>query len=247
MSMNEYINSSVGQIRDEEILVPVMDRESVFDLLSVARNHGDWNRLLVLQGMLVGYASGQYFDIFPPVDDEVFVDAGAFDGQTESEILKWGGSNIKRIYAFEADPANFEQCKTYYEEHGLTEKVTFIGKGLWKEHAIMRIGNGQRSAGSQISSEGKNEIEVTTLDDEIGDENITFIKMDIEGAELNALKGAKRTIVKYKPRLAICIYHKPEDIYEIPEYILSIVPEYRFWIRHYATDGSETVLYARCL
>ncbi len=246
-SINEYVNGHVGQIGDEEILVPAMDRESIYDFLTVARNHGDWNRLMLPQyDMLVGFAGGQYFDIFSPVENEIFIDAGAFDGQTELEILKWGGSNIKRIYAFEADPANFEQCKAYYEEHGLTEKVKFIGKGLWKEHAVMRIGNGQCSAGSQVSSDGKNEIEVTTLDDEAGDEKITFIKMDIEGAELNALKGAKKTIVKYKPRLAICIYHKPEDICEIPEYIRSIVPEYRFWVRHYATNEWETVLYAKC-
>lgn len=76
---------------------------------------------------------------------------------------------------------------------------------------------------------------------------MTFIKMDIEGSELNVLKDARKTIMKYKPRLAICIYHKPEDIYEIPEYILSIVPEYRFWIRHYSSYTWETALYAECL
>lgn len=247
-SEEEYQDGSAGGIENDEVLVPAMDRQSIYDFLAVARNHGDWSRLLVPQyGMLVGFAAGQYFDVFSPVENEIFVDAGAFDGRTELEILKWGDSNIKKIYAFEADPANFDQCLAYYEEHGLTETVTFIGKGLWHEHAVMKIGNGQSSAGSRISGDGMNEIEVTTLDSEVGDEKITFIKMDIEGSELNALKGARATIMKNRPRLAICIYHKPEDICEIPEYILSVVPEYRFWIRHYATNEWETVLYARCL
>ncbi len=70
--------------------------------------------------------------------------------------------------------------------------------------------------------------------------------MDVEGAELKSLIGAKNTIIKNKPRLAICVYHKPEDICEIPEYILSLVPEYKFYLRHYSSINWETVLYASC-
>ncbi|MBQ6133871.1 MAG: FkbM family methyltransferase [Lachnospiraceae bacterium] len=68
--------------------------------------------------------------------------------------------------------------------------------------------------------------------------------MDIEGAEYKALKGAEKTIRKYKPRLAICVYHKPNDIVRLGGLILRMVLEYRFWIRHYTADFCETVLYA---
>lgn len=68
--------------------------------------------------------------------------------------------------------------------------------------------------------------------------------MDIEGSELKALEGAKATIMKNHPRLAICIYHKPMDVIEIPFYIQKLVPEYKFYIRHYASNMWETVLYA---
>ncbi|MFI3174418.1 MAG: FkbM family methyltransferase [Bacillota bacterium] len=68
--------------------------------------------------------------------------------------------------------------------------------------------------------------------------------MDIEGAELVALQGGEQTIKKYKPKLAICIYHKPEDVIELFAYIKNLVPEYKFYIRHYSNTQTETVLYA---
>ena len=70
--------------------------------------------------------------------------------------------------------------------------------------------------------------------------------MDVEGAELKSLMGARETIIKNRPRLAICVYHKPEDLYEIPGYILSLVPEYKFLLRHYSSSNAETILYAYC-
>lgn len=87
-------------------------------------------------------------------------------------------------------------------------------------------------------------IPVTTVDNELKSEKVTFIKMDIEGAELESLKGCKRTILNNKPKLAICVYHKPEDIWEIPSIILEYFSEYKLYLRHYSFAGSETVLYA---
>lgn len=73
-----------------------------------------------------------------------------------------------------------------------------------------------------------------------------MIKMDIEGSELRALEGAKQLIQKYKPRLAICIYHRPEDVTDILQYIRTLVPEYKLYIRHHAINQCETVVYAVC-
>jgi hypothetical protein len=80
--------------------------------------------------------------------------------------------------------------------------------------------------------------------DSIIDDKITFIKMDIEGAEYNAILGAHNTITKYRPKLAISIYHKPEDIWEIPSLILKMNPEYKLYLGHYSIAAAETVLYA---
>jgi hypothetical protein len=76
------------------------------------------------------------------------------------------------------------------------------------------------------------------------EELVTFIKMDIEGSEYNALIGAADTIKKYKPKLAISIYHKPEDIIEILKLLLNMNQDYKFWIRHYSMAWFDTVLYA---
>ena len=84
---------------------------------------------------------------------------------------------------------------------------------------------------------------MTALDVCVSDP-VTFIKMDIEGAELEALKGSSKIIKKYMPKLAISLYHKKDDILEIPLYIKELVPEYKLYIRHYSNAGVETVLYA---
>ena len=90
---------------------------------------------------------------------------------------------------------------------------------------------------------GSSEIEVTSLDDTITGK-VSFIKMDIEGSEMDALKGAKETIQKNHPKLAICIYHSNEDMLRIPEFIHELVPEYELYIRAHTMGIAETVLYA---
>ena len=88
------------------------------------------------------------------------------------------------------------------------------------------------------------EIEVRKLDDMLRDRKVTFLKMDIEGSELAALRGAERIIREQRPKLAICVYHKPEDMWEIPGFILNCHPDYKLYLRHYSISYTETVLYA---
>jgi hypothetical protein len=87
-------------------------------------------------------------------------------------------------------------------------------------------------------------IEANTLDNIIGEDKATFIKMDIEGAELNAIHGCVSVITQHKPKLAISVYHKKEDIYIIPILLKQFLPSYRFYLRHYTDTAADTVLYA---
>lgn len=194
-------------------------------------------------GLWVGICGDQYFDIFAPQEDEIIVDAGAFDGTTEKEFFEWGGERIKKIYAFEMDPANGKQCMEFYQRNNL-DKVVFINKGTGSKEEIVHLDDS--SAGGRGATKGSGTIaaKITTIDSVVKDDRVTFIKMDVEGAELESLKGAAKTIKRNKPRLAICIYHKDFDSYELVRYIHSLVPEYRFRVRHYTSVFWETVLYA---
>lgn len=105
-------------------------------------------------------------------------------------------------------------------------------------------GNSSDSKVAESPVESNTTVKGISIDSFLKNENITFIKMDIEGSELNALKGAEETIRKNKPKLAVCIYHRPEDITDIQDYLMELVPEYQFGIRHYTDHAFETVLYA---
>lgn len=188
----------------------------------------------------------QYFDLqaLERQEDEVFVDAGCLDCTTDLDFVEWCQGSYKHIYAFEPDAKSYEKCVNIAGEKGI-QKLTIVNKGLWEGTARLGFGhNNSNLALSKIEEKGEDEIETVALDDFLEGERVSFIKMDIEGAELSALKGAENTIKMYKPRLAISIYHKVNDFIDIPEYLLSIVPEYKFYVRHYSCYKFETVLYA---
>lgn len=189
--------------------------------------------------MLIGVVGLQYFDVFPPKKDEIFVNAGAFHGETDIDFVKWTNGLYKKIYAFEPMKENVEICKKNYRENGISNIEIFC-KGTWSETGFISFTEGENQG--CIDEHGYNQIETIRIDDVVGG-GITFVKMDIEGAELKALQGARETILRNRPRMAICIYHKSEDLYEIPHYLLSLVPEYRFMVRQYTSMNWETVLY----
>ncbi|MBQ8108193.1 MAG: FkbM family methyltransferase [Ruminococcus sp.] len=186
----------------------------------------------------------QYFDddVVSLSDNEVLVDCGAFDGDSVisfvNELERTGGSYSK-IYAFEADERNTEKMQENLSGY---DNVNIVAKGVWDTVGELRFSN----AGTTNSAigEGETVIAVTTIDDTVGDDRVTFIKMDIEGSELKALQGAEKTIRSNRPRLAICVYHKPEDLITIPRYIKQLIPDYRLYMRNYSSAGVEAVIYA---
>ena len=183
----------------------------------------------------------QYFDLpaLPHAKDEVFVDCGCLDGQTSSAFIRWAGDDYKKIYAFEPDPAQIQKCRDFFSD----KKGEVFELGTWNEKCQLHF-NGFLEGSSKIDGSGEISINVDRIDHILNDQIPTFIKMDIEGAEKNALIGAENLIKAHHPKLAISIYHKPEDIYEIPLLLLEYNPNYVFYIRHYSVAASETVLYA---
>lgn len=188
-----------------------------------------------------------YFDpdIIKLQDNEVFVDAGALNLETSLRFMEECQKNHilhYKIHAFEPDRKSCEQCGRMLKNMP-DANITIYNAGLWSGDTTLyftETGN----AASRISEEETGaSIQTAALDHCISDP-VTFIKMDIEGAELEALKGSREIIKKYRPRLAISAYHKKEDLVELPSYIKELVPEYKLYIRHYSNAAIETVLYA---
>jgi FkbM family methyltransferase len=180
-------------------------------------------------------------------DSEVFVDAGLYYGGTTEEFLRWCNGAFRRIYGFEIDPANFQKVRP---DLLARPDITLMQKGLWSRALEARATLGF-AAGSKVGgdgSEGSDVVSLVSLDEVFAslplDEYPTFIKMDVEGAEKEALTGAARVIGTARPKLAVCVYHKPEDIYELPRIIQCFNADYRFTLKHHSPYRWDTVLYA---
>lgn len=185
----------------------------------------------------------QYFDLpyLTLTDNEVFVDAGGFNGDTTLQFIKATDNKYKKIYVFEPNKILADDCRKKLSN---VMNCTVIQKGVWNDKQVLRFI--EDDEGSRIVDEVEKitEIETITIDEILNGEQATYIKMDVEGAEMNALKGAKKTICKYKPKLAISVYHKRDDIWKIPMLLLQYNPEYKFYLRVYSFTGNDTVLYA---
>ena len=180
----------------------------------------------------------QYFENFLDLskDDEVFVDVGGFDGFTSQVFIK-KCPEFRAVYFFEPDEKNFLVAKNKLREY---DNVHLMQMGLSDKKEILRFSSG--GSVSAITEDGDIDIHVDALD-ELIDDAVTFIKMDIEGAESIAIDGARNTILKNHPRLAICVYHKDADFWKIPEQIFSIRSDYNIYLRHYTEGVSETVMF----
>ena len=201
----------------------------------------DNKNIVVLYGHEDKKYNNQYFDYkeyYKPYG--IFIDAGCFDGQTSIKFAKWCNNKYSKIYAFEPEKNNFEICKDNLMN---LKNVELINAGLGSYVGTAYFCSDNKSS-SYISENGQTKIEITTIDETVVYENVSFIKMDIEGAELDALKGASKTIMRDKPLCAISVYHRPGDVFEVARYLKSLVSEYRFKIRHYNMNMAETVLYA---
>lgn len=188
----------------------------------------------------------QYFDLPHQLglmrDDEVFVHAGCYNGDTQLRYIRRFGKNYRKMITFEPSEEQFFQCRKKIQGGGGSE-IELIQAGLSDHNGIERFA--ENTIWSCISEQGDEEVKVVALDEYMHGQNVTFIALDIEGGELAALRGAEHIIKTQKPKLAISIYHKPEDMWEIPMLIKRYCPDYTLYLRHYSllTMG-DTILYA---
>ena len=169
-----------------------------------------------------------------PKEEVTFIDGGAYDGDSIETVYRIYGNRLKKIYAFEPARENVTLMQENLSRMGLSNISTCFAAGISDKDGKLYLsdafddGMGYRL--SETESDDYVEVKkVDSLDLEIVGE--AMLKMDIEGSELAALKGAEKFIQTYHPYMAICLYHKMEDIYEIPAYIQSICDEYDFYLR----------------
>lgn len=179
----------------------------------------------------------------------VYLDCGAYDGDTLLVFNAAAKNGYASIIAFEPDETVQEKLESVIRETNLSN-VRVIQKGVYSSPGTVKftlggvystIANANKALQPQVQEVSVN---VTTIDAILCGEFVDIIKMDIEGAEYNALLGAEATIKKYKPRLAICLYHNYEDFLRIPELILQMAPHYKLYIRHHSQSCTDTILYA---
>ena len=186
-------------------------------------------------------------DFYSIGSEEVFFDCGAYTGATVESFVNYTHSKYKKILAFELDQKNLKKLKTLVDKEKIQNieiSQSATGKSDGYINFLITGTVGAKTVNSsKTDSNNTASVKLVKLDNFI-DYHPTLIKMDIEGAELDSLVGASEIIRKYKPKLAICIYHLPFDFYNIPHFLKSLVPEYKFKVRQHERGFCETVLYA---
>lgn len=232
----EYLNQVYTMLNDEES-----------KLILAAR-------IRAIQSGTIGYIKVSTYDEYyhpfvAPELCDIILDGGVSEYiNSQIHFVKTIGATGK-YYGFEPDPVGF--CKAYEGMNRLAPYTNYelIPFGLWHKQGKLRfemLGLGTRS--TDLNNASTIECDVLSIDEFVKCRNmnqVDFIKLDVEGAELNVIKGAIKTITKFRPKLAISVYHKLQDIYFIPLFLKDICPDYEFYLGQHHSSLFETILYAK--
>lgn len=158
--------------------------------------------------------------------NEKIADLGAYDGDTIREFLCYTDGRYDKIYAFEPDGKNFKKLQSKTSQ---LENTVLFNAAAWSENTLLSFSK-KAGRNSRKSDEGE-KVQALALDNVL--EEVSFIKMDVEGSEEEALKGAEKLIKKCKPKLYVCAYHRNSDAFLLPKLIHSFCPEYKIYYRHH--------------
>jgi FkbM family methyltransferase len=191
----------------------------------------------------------EYFDaeIVQLTKQEVLLDVGAYKGDVVVEFAKQTEGKYDGIIALEPDQKTLAIFREAVAKNNV-QRLETHNTGAWHKRTVLHFHDGR--AGSSRVSETvdpafpSTSIPVDTIDHILQGRRVTYISMDIEGAERNALLGGEQSIKKWRPRIAVCVYHRREDLFDLILLLQSFVAEYRFYLRHYSDNQTETVLYA---
>jgi len=267
-SLREHLhaNDEVG-IWDEYVLCKHAGEVlAVFDLLEDDFSKETYANIILFrmgkakQDFTLVQRDHQYFALPEFMEDfyfnETFVDCGAFVGDTIEKFLEERGGVFKKIYAFEPSEVIFHALSARIErirlEWGIPkDKIELVHAGIGDRNYRINACTPSKEVPEDSRFELLNRLEVEeggirmcSLDEYFARESVSFLKADIEGFENQMLDGAVNVIQRDKPRMAICLYHSPFDMYRIALKLKELCPDYRFAVRHHAYTINETVLYA---
>ncbi len=224
----------------------------VFDEEFVAENAVDMNRAYelfaddmsrqVFENVLMFYHTGDialldsittdkdeaFENILKLGKNEVYLDLGAYNGDTVEEFLRYTGGAYKKITALEPNAKNF---KKLYENCSALENTELLQLGAWSEKATL-IFNNKAGRNSAVAEKGV-ETQVDAVDNILGGGSVTYVKADVEGADYETLLGMRNTLKTCKPKLNFAAYHRFEDIFRLPLLIHEMNPEYKIYLRHH--------------
>ena len=183
-------------------------------------------------------------DLFLQGEDEEFVDCGAFDGDTLRRFFLRRGESFRAIDAFEPDPANFKKLAAYVADLPETRRrrIRIFEKAVGERRGVVSFD--ARGNESSVVGAGSLEVESVPLDEILSGARPTYIKMDTEGSEPGALRGARETLARHAPALAICSYHLQDHLWTIPDFIRKASDRYRFFLRPHLLEVWDLVCYA---
>lgn len=228
--------------------IPVDFRNGYLDLYDLSEAGYDIKLFFLRNGVFVGFILQQYNyrDLVCVDRGDVVIDAGGCWGDT---ALYFAARGAEKVFVYEFIPSNLAILKKNVSLNPRYRGcIIDVNKAVWETSGI-DLSFEDKGPASRVAEAGvhKGSVQTMSIDDLVVERKLSkvdFIKMDIEGAELPALKGAAKTIRRYKPKLSISAYHKPDDLILIPKYIQSLNPNYQFYLDYYTIVGDEIMLYA---
>jgi FkbM family methyltransferase len=210
--------------------------------------HLEWRVTLDPDTIPRGDRRHMYFDpaLLDLGSDAVIADCGAFDGDSLRIFLLWQGRRFKEFHAFEPDPVNVSKLRDFVAglPTDVSEKVHPVQLAMGRQKGVTRsAGTGMPGSKNEDAATAV-DVPIERLDAYFRDRNVDYLKFDIEGTEWDALEGAWSLVERDKPIIGVAVYHKPDDIFALPEAVIARTPGYSYFLRSHDDDGIDLVFYA---
>ena len=240
-------------VATEPLLYDVESAESLYAFLVY---HLDSDREPLVTGNRSGDSTYFHNGLFDLSADEVYVDCGSYDGDSVRNFVHATRTHFQRVHAFEPDPANFDRMQKWLARQSgfdFARRITLHQAAVGDTNGSITF-NGTGGEGACIPLVGEHDerlvgvkegitVPAVRLDDAVSD-RITLLKLDVEGHELDILRGATGHLKSDHPRIAACAYHLPTDLIDLPRFMAGLNAGYRLALRHHSNTRYDSVLYA---